>query len=115
MAAGGAGGARGGRLAWSGMEPLDEESLAQHLGGLDWQREANRLVKVVKRKDFGGAMEFVNAVAQLAEGANHHPDFEISWNTVTLRLTTHSAGGLTQNDIDLAAAIDDLDASQRGG
>jgi 4a-hydroxytetrahydrobiopterin dehydratase len=53
-------------------------------------------------------MQFVNAVALLAEGANHHPDIAISWNRVTLRLSTHSAGGLTQLDLDLAAAIDGI-------
>ncbi|MDQ1441177.1 MAG: 4a-hydroxytetrahydrobiopterin dehydratase, partial [Acidimicrobiaceae bacterium] len=64
--------------------------------------------KVVTRKDFGEAMQFVNAVALLAEGANHHPDIAISWNRVTLRVTTHDAGGLSRMDMDLAAAIDDL-------
>ncbi len=90
------------------MELLSEEALSAALDGLGWQREGDSLVKVVKRKDFGEAMVFVNAVAQLAEAANHHPDIDIRWNTVTLRLSTHSAGGLTQHDIDLAAAIDGL-------
>jgi 4a-hydroxytetrahydrobiopterin dehydratase len=53
-------------------------------------------------------MTFVNAVAALAEQANHHPDIAISWNRVTLRLTTHSARGLTQDDLDLAGQIDGL-------
>lgn len=76
------------------------------LAGLAWDRDGDELVKVVTRKDFGDAMQFVNAVAMLAEGANHHPDIAISWNRVTLRVTTHDAGGLTRLDLDLAAAID---------
>ena len=46
----------------------------------------------------------------LAEAADHHPDIDIRWNTVTLRLSTHSAGGLTDKDLSLAAEIDALDA-----
>jgi 4a-hydroxytetrahydrobiopterin dehydratase len=53
-------------------------------------------------------MKFVNAVAGAAEAANHHPDISISWNTVRLRLSTHSAGGITQKDLDLAGEIDKM-------
>jgi 4a-hydroxytetrahydrobiopterin dehydratase len=49
-------------------------------------------------------------VAELSEGANHHPDIAISWNRVTLRLSTHSEGGLTGRDIALAGEIDELRA-----
>ena len=66
---------------------------------------------MVTRKDFAGAMQFVNAVAEMAEAVNHHPDIAISWNKVTLRLTSHDAGGLTQPDVDLAAGFDGLDLS----
>ena len=90
------------------MERLDDDAINAALQGLQWDRDGDRLARVVKRKDFAEAMEFVNGVAQLAEGANHHPDIQISWNTVTLHLTTHSADGITQNDITLAAAIDSL-------
>ncbi len=82
--------------------------MAAGLAGLAWERVGDELVKEVKRKDFAEAMVFVNAVALLAEGANHHPDIAISWNRVTLHLTTHDAGGLTRTDLDLAGAIDDL-------
>jgi 4a-hydroxytetrahydrobiopterin dehydratase len=85
---------------------LSDQELEAGLAGLAWEREGDELVKVVTRKDFGGAMAYVNMVALLAEGANHHPDIAISWNKVTMRLSTHSAGGLTQLDLDLAAAID---------
>jgi 4a-hydroxytetrahydrobiopterin dehydratase len=87
---------------------LSDDEVAAGLAGLAWQRDGDELVKVVTHKDFAGAMAYVNGVAMLAEGANHHPDIAISWNRVTLRLTTHSAGGLTQLDLDLAAAIDPL-------
>ena len=76
--------------------------------GLDWTREGEVLVKVVRRDDFAGALELVNAVGRLAEAADHHPDIDIRWNTVTLRLTTHSAGRLTDKDVALAKQIDRL-------
>jgi len=87
---------------------LDEGTVAQALTGLAWTRKGDELVKVSKRDGFVGALAFVNAVGALAEAADHHPDIDIRWNTVTLRLTTHSAGGLTQKDLDLAASIDGL-------
>jgi 4a-hydroxytetrahydrobiopterin dehydratase len=55
----------------------------------------------------------VNRVGEVAEAMNHHPDIDLRWNTVTLRLTTHSAGGtITEKDRALAAAIDALDTPQ---
>jgi len=53
-------------------------------------------------------MEFVNAVARLAEQAGHHPDIDIRYNKVTLSLTTHDEGGLTEKDFDLAMKADQL-------
>jgi 4a-hydroxytetrahydrobiopterin dehydratase len=90
-------------------ERLSDDEVATGLAGLHWDRDGDELVKVVTRKDFGEAMQYVNGVAMLAEGANHHPDIAISWNRVTLRVTTHDARGLSQLDLDLAAAIDDLE------
>ena len=90
------------------MATIDDGTVAQALTHLDWTREGDELVKVAARDGFAGALAFVNAVGALAEAANHHPDIDIRWNTVTLRLTTHSAGGLTRKDLDLAAAIDAL-------
>src|ERR1700732_2081609 len=69
---------------------------------LQWDRDGDQLFKTVTKKNFVEAMAFVNAVADLAEAVNHHPDIAISWNKVTLHLTTHDAGGLTQRDLDLA-------------
>jgi len=65
-------------------------------------------VKVHRAPDFAGALAWVNQVAERAEAANHHPDIDIRWNAVTLRLSTHSAGGITHADLDLAAQIDAL-------
>jgi len=87
-------------------ERLSEEAIADGLARLDWTREGDELVRTVTKKNFVEAMAFVNKVAELAERANHHPDIAISWNKVTLRVTTHDAGGLSQLDLDLAAAVD---------
>ena len=87
---------------------LSEEAVADRLKGLEWTREGDEIVKTVTRKDFAAALAFVNEVGALAEARQHHPDIAISWNKVTLRLSTHSAGGLTELDIDLAGAIDAL-------
>jgi 4a-hydroxytetrahydrobiopterin dehydratase len=76
--------------------------------GLAWQRDGDALVKVVRRGDFAGALAYVNAVGALAEAVDHHPDIDIRWDAVTLRLSTHSAGGLTAKDLDLAAEVDRL-------
>jgi 4a-hydroxytetrahydrobiopterin dehydratase len=89
-------------------ERLSEQDITARMAGLSWSREGDELVKVVTRSDFAEAMKFVNAVADLAESANHHPDIAIAWNKVTLRLSTHDAGGLTQADFDLAGRIDGL-------
>jgi 4a-hydroxytetrahydrobiopterin dehydratase len=90
------------------VERLDHAEVDKSIAGLDWQRQGDELVKVAKRRDFAGALAFVNAVGALAEDANHHPDIDIRWNTVTLRLTTHDAGGLTAKDVELARAIDTI-------
>ncbi|HEV7888428.1 MAG TPA: 4a-hydroxytetrahydrobiopterin dehydratase [Acidimicrobiales bacterium] len=74
-----------------------------------WDEVDGRLVKVVKKADFAEALAYVNRVGRLAEARNHHPDIEISWNTVTLRLWTHSAGAVTDADHDLADAVDALE------
>jgi 4a-hydroxytetrahydrobiopterin dehydratase len=79
--------------------------------GLAWAREDDQLVKTVTRRDFAGSLAFVNEVGAAAEAVDHHPDIDIRWNKVTLRLSTHSAGGLTMADLDLAATIDRLDAA----
>ena len=84
-------------------EVVDEELVAR---GLHWVREDSALVRGVRRADFAEALAVVNTVGLLAEAADHHPDIDIRWNAVTLRLSTHSAGGITEKDLSLAAEID---------
>ena len=75
----------------------------------EWREEGEALVGDFECKDFASAMAFVNQVAEMAEGANHHPDILIhGWNKVRLTLSTHSEGRVTQADHDLAAGIDGL-------
>jgi len=73
-----------------------------------WQRQGDTISRTFQFKDFPAAVKFVDAVAELAEQAWHHPDIDIRWNKVTLALTTHDAGGLTQKDFDLARQFDQL-------
>ncbi len=70
-----------------------------------WALEGDELTTTVILADFVEAMGFVNRIALLAEKANHHPDISVSWNKVTLRLSTHSEGGITARDLDLAARL----------
>ena len=77
--------------------------------GADWEHEGESLVREWELKDFAAAMWFVNRVAELAEARNHHPDILVhGWNKVRLTLSTHSEGGVTAADHELAAAIDAL-------
>jgi 4a-hydroxytetrahydrobiopterin dehydratase len=71
-----------------------------------WTRRRAVITRTFVFTDFVAAMKFVNAVAQLAEAAWHHPDMDIRWNQVTLALTTHDADGLTRKDFALARKFD---------
>ena len=73
-----------------------------------WTVEGSKLQTTRKFKDFIAAIEFVNKLVEPAESAGHHPDIEISYNKVKITLTTHDAGGLTQNDFDVAAVISQI-------
>lgn len=86
----------------------DSEIPAQLEEVPDWNQEGSEIVRQFQFADFAAAMVFVNAVAEKAEAANHHPDIDIRWNKVLLRLSTHSAGGLTKADFALAKEIDRL-------
>jgi 4a-hydroxytetrahydrobiopterin dehydratase len=83
-----------------------EARLSEHPG---WEREGQAITKSFKRADFVGSVNFVNSLVGPAEEMNHHPDIEISWDTVKISLSTHSDGGVTANDFELAAKIDALD------
>ena len=85
---------------------LDSEEITSQLRELpDWKQDGDQIVADFEFENFGVAMVFVNRTAELAEEANHHPDIDIRWNKVHLVLTNHDAGGLTQQDIELAHRI----------
>ena len=91
------------------MALLDNAAIEKELRALKgWSLKGKEIQKTLDLKDFVRAMGFVNSVALLAEKANHHPDIDIRWNKVTLTLSTHSAGGLTEKDFRLAHEIDTL-------
>jgi 4a-hydroxytetrahydrobiopterin dehydratase len=73
-----------------------------------WTRKGGVISRTFQFRDFATALEFVKAVAALAEKAAHHPDIDIRYNKVTLALTTHDEGGLTELDFDMAAKFDQL-------
>jgi 4a-hydroxytetrahydrobiopterin dehydratase len=88
---------------------MDEAKIILALTALpQWKRDGQVISRIYEFADFVAAMKFVNAVASLAEQAQHHPDVDIRWNKVTLALTTHDAGGLTEKDFALAAQCDAL-------
>ncbi len=70
-----------------------------------WEYTNNALERVFTFADFAAALAFINKVGALAEELNHHPDISNSYNKVTLRLSTHDAGGVTEKDIELAKRI----------
>jgi 4a-hydroxytetrahydrobiopterin dehydratase len=74
----------------------------------DWKEVDDALERTVELPDFVAALAFVNRVGELAESENHHPDISISYNRVTLRWWTHTAGGVTDRDRELAAKTNDL-------
>lgn len=94
---------------------LDDERVVAALDGLSgWQRDGDAIVRTAKLSSFPAAIEAVRAVAEIAEARNHHPDIDIRWRTLTFRCSTHSAGGITDLDIELAGQIDQVLASTSG-
>jgi 4a-hydroxytetrahydrobiopterin dehydratase len=88
---------------------LSDAEIEERLAGLSgWERRGSAIEKGFKREDFVGSVRFVDALAAPAEEMNHHPDLAISWDTVTVTISTHSEGGLTANDFELAGKIDAL-------
>jgi 4a-hydroxytetrahydrobiopterin dehydratase len=82
-----------------------EAFLEAHPG---WELKENEISRAFVFKDFSESMGFVTRVGLEAEKADHHPDIDIRWNTVTLTLSTHSEGGLTASDLGLADTADHL-------
>jgi len=94
------------------MARLTDAEIAAELGKLPgWAREGNAIRRSYTFKTFADGIRFVDRVATEADRADHHPDIDVRWTTVTMTLSTHSAGGLTRKDFALAAAID---AAARG-
>jgi 4a-hydroxytetrahydrobiopterin dehydratase len=91
------------------MAVLDDHEIERRLGELEgWERDGNAIKRRFKFDDFQASVDFVNRITPAAEDMNHHPDLAISWNTVDCTLSTHSQGGLTEADFDLAGQINDL-------
>ena len=89
------------------MSTLTEDEITSGLASLGgWERAGDEIVKEYRLGNFKDSVAFVVRLSYEAEAANHHPDLDIRWNTVRVALSTHSEGGLTAKDLDLAAAIE---------
>lgn len=90
-------------------QPLPEDAIVRELAALPhWRRDGREIVRTFDRGNFNGSIAFVNAIANAANAADHHPDMAIAWNEVTVRLSSHDAHGLTSRDFALARVIDSL-------
>jgi 4a-hydroxytetrahydrobiopterin dehydratase len=91
------------------MALLSENEIIENLGSLEgWGQEGNQIVKQFKFKNFIQSIGFVSKVAMLAERVDHHPDILIQYSKVTITLSTHSEGGLTDKDFNLASEIQEV-------
>ena len=94
-----------------GVSPLQEKSIKESLSYLKTTWEVVDKKKIRKEfsfKNFKEAMKFVNSVADIAHGENHHPDISIHWNKVVIELWTHAIGGLSENDFIVASKIEKI-------
>jgi 4a-hydroxytetrahydrobiopterin dehydratase len=88
---------------------LSDDELAQVLVELDgWAGDPSELRRSVKASSFAAGIRLVDAVAEVADELDHHPDIDIRWTTITFTCSTHSAGGVTNLDVALARRIDEL-------
>lgn len=91
------------------MALLSDSEVREKLAGLSgWERSGDAIRKSFERGDFVGSVKFVSSLVEPAEAMNHHPDVAVSWDTVTVTISTHSEGGLTAADFELAGKIDAL-------
>lgn len=91
------------------MAVLNDDEIQRRLQQLPgWEHDGDALKREFKFDDFAGSIDFVNRITPPAEEMNHHPDITISWNRVGITLSTHSEGGITENDFELAQRIDPL-------
>lgn len=94
------------------MPLLSDSEIEAKLTGLDgWARADDAISKVFECGDFVGSVRFVESLVEPAEGMNHHPDLAISWDKVTVTISTHSEGGLTAADFELAGKVNALSPS----
>jgi 4a-hydroxytetrahydrobiopterin dehydratase len=90
------------------VKRLSEDEIRIRLASIpEWRRDGDEMRRTFGFGSFAAAVAFVTRVAALAESADHHPDIDIRYDKVTLALSTHSAGGLTARDMDMATRIDD--------
>ena len=91
------------------MPPLSDDDIQRRLSGRPgWTRDGDTLKRQFEFENFVASVDFVNRITPPAEEMNHHPDICISWNKVDVSLSTHSQGGITENDFELAERIDAL-------
>jgi 4a-hydroxytetrahydrobiopterin dehydratase len=96
------------------MALLSDEQVRQELRNLEgWSQQGKAIVRQFEFPDFKAAMEFVNRVADAAESAGHHPDITINYNKVTLLLTSHDSGGVTDRDAGMASKINEVMGSRK--
>ncbi len=91
------------------MARLEENEIERRLSELpEWSRSGEAITRELECGDFAGSVELVKQLTPVAEEMNHHPDLAISWSKVTVTISTHSEGGLTAADFELARKIDAL-------
>jgi 4a-hydroxytetrahydrobiopterin dehydratase len=91
------------------MAVLTDAEIQTELTSLNgWQRNGTAIQRVFRFPDFKAAMQFVNKVAEAAEQANHHPDIDIRYNTITMTLVSHDSGRVTQRDVRMAGTINKI-------
>lgn len=91
------------------MAKLDDATIDRKLSELShWEREGDAIVRKFKADSVRAAVALINRIADVAEGANHHPDLTWTWRFLTISFTTHDAGGLTERDFHLAQVVEDV-------
>jgi 4a-hydroxytetrahydrobiopterin dehydratase len=89
------------------MALLSDSEIEERLGSLpEWRRDGDAIRRAYACGDYVGSVSFVQSTVEPAEALGHHPDLEVSWDTVTVTVTSHSEGGLTAADFELAAKLD---------
>jgi 4a-hydroxytetrahydrobiopterin dehydratase len=95
-------------------ERLSDIAIQRELGTLQgWSRRGDVIAKTFQFRDFMTGIDFVGAVARAAEAADHHPDIDIRYTKIVCALSTHSAGGITQKDLDMAKEIERANEMQK--